>query len=104
MLAGLSTDHYSRLEQGRQHTVTEDMLEALSRALQLDDVERAHLRDLAAPSRGNRNIGDIGAPQRAEPGTLRLLTTLDHVPALLLGRSPRCWPATRCSPRSSATR
>ncbi|MCW0214274.1 MAG: helix-turn-helix transcriptional regulator [Pseudonocardia sp.] len=86
VLAGLSPDHYSRLEQGRQHTVTEDVLEALSRALQLDDIERAHLRHLAAPSRGHRGSGDTGIAQRAEPGMLRLLTTLDHVPALLLGR------------------
>jgi transcriptional regulator with XRE-family HTH domain len=86
VLAGLSPDHYSRLEQGRQHTVTEDVLEALCRALQLDDVERAHLRALAAPSRSHRSTGGISVPQRAEPGMLRLLTTLDHVPALLLGR------------------
>lgn len=86
VLAGLSPDHYSRLEQGRQHTVTEDVLDALSRALQLDDVERAHLRDLAAPSGRRRGAGGIGGPQRAEPGMLRLMTSLDHVPVLLLGR------------------
>ncbi|HEY4006822.1 MAG TPA: helix-turn-helix transcriptional regulator [Pseudonocardia sp.] len=88
VLAGLSPDHYSRLEQGRQHTVTEEVLEALSRALQLDDIERAHLRDLAAPSKRRRNPdpGSVRVPQRAEPGMLRLITALDHVPALLLGR------------------
>lgn len=85
VLAGLSPDHYSRLEQGRQHTVTEDILGALSRALQLDDVERAHLRDLAAPA-PHRRGPDAGGPQRAEPGMLRLMTSLDHVPVLLLGR------------------
>ncbi len=85
VLAGLSPDHYSRLEQGRQHTVTEEVVEALSRALQLDDVERAHLRDLAAPSSRRRWAGPE-APQRPDPGMLRLLDTLGHVPALLLGR------------------
>jgi transcriptional regulator with XRE-family HTH domain len=84
MLAGLSSDHYSRLEQGRQHTVTDEVLRALSRALQLDDVEQAHLRDLAAPPSRPRVVRE--APQRAEPGMLRLLNTLEHVPALLLGR------------------
>ena len=83
-LAGLSPDHYSRLEQGRQHTVTDEVVEALSRALQLDQVERAHLRDLAAPHR--RQVAVWEAPQRPDPGLLRVLTTLDHVPALLLGR------------------
>lgn len=51
LLAGISSDHYSRLEQGRQHTITDDIVESLSRALQLNAVERAHLRDLAAPRR-----------------------------------------------------
>lgn len=84
-LVGLSTDHYSRLEQGRQPTLTDQMVDALARALHLDDVERAHLRDLAAPSLGRRSAVPE-APQRPEPGMLRLLATLDHVPALLLGR------------------
>jgi len=84
VLAGLSPDHYSRLEQGRQHTVTDDVVEALARALRLDDVERAHLRDLAAPQRRAAATWEVA--QRADPGLLRVMTTLDHVPALLLGR------------------
>lgn len=85
VLAGLSPDHYSRLEQGRQATVSDDVVESLSRALRLDAVERAHLRDLAAPVR-RRRASAWAAPQRPDPGLLRMLATLDHVPALLLGR------------------
>lgn len=85
VLAGLSPDHYSRIEQGRQQTLGDEVLDALARALRLDDVERAHLRDLAAPVRRQRATG-WEAPQRPGPGLLRLMTTLDHVPALLLGR------------------
>jgi transcriptional regulator with XRE-family HTH domain len=85
VLAGMSPDHYSRLEQGRQQTVTDEVVQALSRALQLDEVERAHLRDLAAPSSRRRWTGPE-APQRPEPGILRLMGALDHVPVLLLGR------------------
>lgn len=85
VLAGLSPDHYSRLEQGRQHTVTDEVVRALSQALQLDDVERAHLRDLAAPSSRRRWAGPEVA-QRPDPGMLRLMGALDHVPVLLLGR------------------
>lgn len=85
VLAGLSPDHYSRLEQGRQQTVTDDVVEALSRALQLDDVEVAHLQNLAAPTlRRRRAVPDL--PARADPGMLRLMAVLDHVPTLLLGR------------------
>ncbi|WP_432514535.1 helix-turn-helix transcriptional regulator [Kineococcus sp. SYSU DK001] len=85
VLAGLSPDHYSRLEQGRQHTVTDEVVQALSRALQLDEVERAHLRDLAAPS-SRRRWAAPEVPQRPDPGMLRLMGVLDHVPVLLLGR------------------
>jgi transcriptional regulator with XRE-family HTH domain len=85
VLAGLSTDHYSRLEQGRQPTLTEEVLEALSRALRLDDLERAHLRDLAAPVRRHAP-STWERPQRADPGLLRVMAALDHVPTLLLGR------------------
>ncbi|MDO9457638.1 helix-turn-helix transcriptional regulator [Nocardioides sp.] len=87
VLAGLSSDHYSRIEQGRQQTLTDEVLDALARALQLDDVERDHLRDLAAPVRHQaRRSRGWETPQRADPGLLRMMTTLDHVPALLLGR------------------
>lgn len=85
VLAGLSPDHYSRLEQGRQPTITDDVVESLSRALQLDEVEQAHLRDLAAPA-ARRRRASPGIAQRPDPGMLRLMAALDHVPALLLGR------------------
>jgi transcriptional regulator with XRE-family HTH domain len=85
VLAGLSPDHYSRLEQGRQHHVTEEVLHALTRALQLDEVESAHLRDLAAPVRRRPGPG-YQVPQRPEPGLLRVMAALDDVPTLLLGR------------------
>ena len=85
VLAGISPDHYSRLEQGRQQVVGEDVVEALARALQLDDLERAHLLDLAAPAARRRRAGPE-VPQRPDPGLLRLLDTLAHVPVLLLGR------------------
>lgn len=85
MLAGLSPDHYSRLEQGRQHTVSDEVVQSLSKALQLDDVERAHLRDLAAPTSRRRWAGPEVA-QRPDPGILRLMGAMDHVPVLLLGR------------------
>ncbi len=88
VLAGLSPDHYSRLEQGRQQTITDEVVRALSRALQLDEQERAHLRDLAAPSSRRRWAGPETA-QRPDPGMLRLMGALDHVPVLLLGRHSR---------------
>ena len=46
-LAGVSVEYYKRLERGNASGVSDGVLEALARALQLDDAERAHLFDLA---------------------------------------------------------
>src|SRR5438034_8548538 len=50
LLAGVSVDYYTRLERGNMSGVSESVLEALVRALQLDDPERSHLFDLARAS------------------------------------------------------
>ncbi|MBG6224621.1 transcriptional regulator with XRE-family HTH domain [Arthrobacter sp. CAN_A2] len=84
VLAGVSSDYYSRLEQGRQANISRGVLDGLATALQLDDVERDHLFALADPS--NRRRASTPAVQQADPGLLRLMTALDHVPALVLGR------------------
>ena len=47
VLAGVSVPYYTRLERGDMSGASEGVLEALARALQLDDAERAHLFDLA---------------------------------------------------------
>ena len=46
-LGGVSIEYYTRIERGNLTGVSESVLEALARALQLDDAERAHLFDLA---------------------------------------------------------
>ncbi|MFI7466924.1 helix-turn-helix transcriptional regulator [Nonomuraea sp. NPDC049646] len=86
-LAGVSVDHYVRLEQGRTLHFSEAVLDAVARALRLDDVERAHLHRLARPW----NDGDRGqaAPplQRVRPGLQRLLDASADVPAYVVGRN-----------------
>jgi transcriptional regulator with XRE-family HTH domain len=47
LLAGVSVDYYTRLERGNLSGVSETVLEALARALQLDETERGYLLDLA---------------------------------------------------------
>jgi transcriptional regulator with XRE-family HTH domain len=57
MLAGMSTDYYTRLERGNLTGVSDSVLDSLARALQLDEAERAHLFDLAATANAaNRPI------------------------------------------------
>lgn len=47
-LAGMSTDHYTRLEQARGSRPSRQMLTAVARGLRLSDDERDHLFHLAA--------------------------------------------------------
>ena len=59
-LAGVSIEYYKRLERGNAAGASEAVLEALARALQLDDAERAHLHDLA-------RAANPVAPKRRRP-------------------------------------
>ncbi|WP_329139528.1 helix-turn-helix transcriptional regulator [Streptomyces sp. NBC_00670] len=87
LLAGVSTDYYARLEQGRRITPSPAVVEALGRALGLDGAGRAHLRDLfgigAAPATGGRRPAGV---QRVRPGLYQLIGALDGEPVLILGR------------------
>lgn len=80
VLAGLSPDYYSRVEQGRQAHVSREVVDALARALRLTTVETEHLHGLASPPPARPE-----PEQRADPGLLRLMVALDHRPVLLLG-------------------
>ena len=84
VLAGVSSDYYSRLEQGRQANVSRSVLDALAEALRLNEVERQHLHALASPSHQRRS--QVVVEQHADRGLLRMMTAIDHVPALVLGR------------------
>jgi transcriptional regulator with XRE-family HTH domain len=82
-LAGVSVDYYVRLEQGRAAHPSAEVLDALARALQLDDVERRHMHGLAVPPQARRRAA---RPERVPPGLRRLVDQLDGVPAVVLGR------------------
>jgi transcriptional regulator with XRE-family HTH domain len=48
LLAGVSVSYYTRLEQGQSVNASVAILDALARALRLDEHERRHLGELAA--------------------------------------------------------
>ncbi|MFC6067063.1 helix-turn-helix transcriptional regulator [Streptomyces ochraceiscleroticus] len=54
VLAGVSTEWYTRLEKGHINGVSEDVLEAVAQALRLDEDERTYLFDLAKAARPAR--------------------------------------------------
>ncbi|MBC9713497.1 helix-turn-helix domain-containing protein [Streptomyces sp. TRM66268-LWL] len=82
MLAGVSVDHYVRLEQGRTLHYSAAVLDAVAGALRLDEDERQHLYRLARPSTTS------GRPreQIVQPGLQRLLDSMTDVPAYIVGR------------------
>jgi transcriptional regulator with XRE-family HTH domain len=82
-LAGVSVDYYVRLERGRTGSVSEAVLDAVARALQLDELEREHLVTLARPT---RSAPRRAAAQQVRPGLRLVLDSLTEVPALVLGR------------------
>ncbi|MDR7172448.1 transcriptional regulator with XRE-family HTH domain [Nocardia kruczakiae] len=54
VLAGVSTDWYIRLEKGHIRGVSDDVLDAVARALRLTEAEREHLFNLARTARPAR--------------------------------------------------
>ena len=78
VLAGVSIPYYIRLERGDIKGASESVLDAVARALQLDDAERAHLLDLARatnpmPARSRRRPAKHGV-QRELQWTLDAIT------------------------------
>jgi transcriptional regulator with XRE-family HTH domain len=65
VLSGISIDYYTRLERGNLHGVSDQVLEALATALQLDEAERTHLFDLARVANTRPNGASPGSPTRA---------------------------------------
>ncbi|AEV85658.1 XRE family transcriptional regulator [Actinoplanes sp. SE50] len=55
-LAGMSVEYYAKLERGQLAGVSAGVLEAISRALQLDDAERVHLLRLAQAANGSSRL------------------------------------------------
>jgi hypothetical protein len=73
MLAGISTDYYLRLEQGRNQTPSPQVLDALAAVLQLDADSTAYLHDLATADAQRR---PTRRPDRVPTGTLQFLEAL----------------------------
>jgi transcriptional regulator with XRE-family HTH domain len=78
--AGISTDWYIRLEQGRAVSPSHSTVDALARALDLDAQEHAHLRSLAGKAPA------ASFTREAVPQTIRtIIASLPH-PAYVTGR------------------
>lgn len=83
MLAGVSVDYYTRLERGNLSGASEGVLEALARALQLDDAERDHLFDLARAANASPRARQRTPRQAVRPSVQFMLDAITAAPAFV---------------------
>jgi transcriptional regulator with XRE-family HTH domain len=76
LLAGVSVDYYTRLERGNLTGVSETVLDALARALRLDEAERAHLFDLARSSQPGTRGRRRSTKQNVRPSVQWMLDSM----------------------------
>jgi transcriptional regulator with XRE-family HTH domain len=83
LLAGVSVDYYTRLERGNAAGVSDTVLEALAKALQLDDTERRHLFDLVRAAQPATTRRRPRARQQIRPVVQQMLDAMTTVPAFV---------------------
>ncbi|PSK97871.1 helix-turn-helix protein [Haloactinopolyspora alba] len=83
MLAGVSVDYVTRLEQGRAAHPSAQVVESLARALRVSPAERAHLFELA----GLAAPGAETVPTHVTPSVERLLDRLSGTPVAVYDAS-----------------
>jgi hypothetical protein len=82
MLAGVSVDYYTRLEQGRGISPSDSVLDAVARALGLSPAQKSQLYELVRA--GSRRVAAPVAHE-VRPTAVKLLKALD-IPAIIVGR------------------
>lgn len=85
-LAGVSVEYYSRLERGDLSGVSDHVLDALARALRLNDEERTHLEDLARAAGPGPRRRRRSAPRRVRPTVQRMLDGMADPAVVMNGR------------------
>lgn len=81
LLAGVSVEYYTRIERGRAGVVSDDVIDGIARALQLDEAEHGHLIDLL---RGGTRPARRRPPRlRIRPEVQRLVESIGDAPAVV---------------------
>jgi transcriptional regulator with XRE-family HTH domain len=83
-LAGVSSDYYVRLEQGRDRHPSDQVLLAIARALQLDEDATAYLVQLAKPP--SRRSKRARRPEKVSDGIRTLISSWPLTAAYVHGR------------------
>ena len=83
LLAGVSMEYYTKLERGGLAGVSETVLDALSRALQLDAAERQHLANLARAAGPARRTARRQPATAVQPSVQTVLDSMNGIPAFV---------------------
>jgi transcriptional regulator with XRE-family HTH domain len=81
LLAEVSSDYYVRLEQGRERHPSAQVVDALARALGLDEEATAYLHELARPRPRRRR-----RREEVSPALMGMMAAWTDTPAVVLGR------------------
>jgi transcriptional regulator with XRE-family HTH domain len=85
VLAGVSTDYCAQLERGNLSGVSDSVLDAIARALHLDEAEHAHLHDLARAANATPRARRRPTPkQQVGPVVQRILDGMTALPAVVV--------------------
>ena len=83
LLADISVEYYTRLERGNARGVSDEVLDAVSRALQLDEAEHAHLLDLVRIANVQRGPRRSRGSQQVRPSIRRIVEAMSSIPAFV---------------------
>jgi transcriptional regulator with XRE-family HTH domain len=88
LLAGISVEYYTRIERGNARGVSEDVLASITRALQLNQAEHAHLVDLVRVANEERPPRRTTSRAEVRPGIRQIVDAMSGVAAFVRnGRS-----------------
>ena len=85
-LAGVSVDYYNRMERGNLSGASESVLDALARALHLDEAERTHLFDLPRASGPSARPRRRSSKQNVHPSVQWMLDSMTGSAAIVESR------------------
>ncbi|NMO51707.1 helix-turn-helix domain-containing protein [Actinoplanes sp. TBRC 11911] len=83
LLAGMSVNYYTRIEQGEIHQMSDSVVAAIARALRLDDTERHYLNRLAWPAQRERVTA---GPETVRDSLVTLIEARTDEVAFVIGR------------------
>ena len=83
LLAGISVEYYTRLERGNARGVSDDVLESVARALQLNEAEHEHLVDLVRTANSERPPRKASRQPEVRASVRRVVDAMADLPAFV---------------------